>query len=248
MPVPNAHQAHDATLIAGHAAGDLAGADLVLANRLLASCEDCARLRADLRAIAAATRSLPAATAAAAAAAAAPRDFRISPADAERLRRGGVLRRLLRPFAGPSAALRPMAATFSGLGALGLAVVLLLPAFGGPAALSLAEGGFRAAQEAGAPAEPNVEPRPRDNLAGPTGGFEGFGGATAAPGERPASLDGEQTGSGPEGGSNGAQSGGTPASPVATVNGATLLLIGSIVLLGLGLTLFGLRVLARRLT
>ena len=240
MPVPNAHQAHDATLIAGYAAGDLVGTDLVLASRLLASCENCARLHADLRAIAAATRALPAATAA-------PRDFRISRAEADRLR-GGILRRLLRPFAASSAALRPMAATFSGLGALGLTLVLLLPAFGGPAALPLAEGGFRAAQDAAAPAEPNVDPRPGNVLAGPTPGYEGLGGATAAPGERPVSLDGEQTGSGPKGGTNGAPSGGTPASPVAMANGATLLLIGSLVLLGLGLALFGLRILARRLT
>src|SRR3972149_2569210 len=59
MPVPTSHAAHDAALIAGHAAGDLRGTQLLLVDRLLASCEDCARLHADLRTIAAATRAPP---------------------------------------------------------------------------------------------------------------------------------------------------------------------------------------------
>jgi hypothetical protein len=246
MPVPTPHETHDATLIAGHAAGDLAGTPRLLAERLLATCEDCTRLHADLRTIAAATRTLPVP-------AAATRDFRITRAQADRLRRGGVLSRLLRPFDSPSLALRPLAATFSGLGALGLALVLLLPAFGGPAALPAMERAELAARDARATAQPNVDAVPGGAVAGPTAGGEGYSAATAPPGERPASLDGSEAGGDDKGASNGASNGGSSggappavAAGGASANPATFVLIVSIALLALGLALIALRYLARR--
>jgi hypothetical protein len=62
-PTPGAHDQHDLELIAGHAAGDLSDAERNRADELLRSCTPCADLRRDLVAIAAATGTLPAQTA-----------------------------------------------------------------------------------------------------------------------------------------------------------------------------------------
>ena len=153
------HAQHDVMLIAGHAAGDLLDADRGLADTLLATCESCSDLRRDLVAIAAATRSMPALVAA--------RDFRLTPEQAERLSRGSWLRTLLRPFAAPRSAVRPMAAAFTTLGIAGLFVATMSPAlFGaaGPAAAPVGNavpgleaegssgGGFVGVPAAGGPA------------------------------------------------------------------------------------------------
>src|SRR5262245_63268823 len=82
---------------------------------LIGACTSCADLRRDLVAIAAATRALPTR-------AVAPRDFRLTPAQAASLRRGGWLGSLLRPFAAPRSAVRPMAMAFTSLGLAGLLV------------------------------------------------------------------------------------------------------------------------------
>src|SRR5512143_2621071 len=129
MNQPNLdHARHDRTLIAGHAAGDLVEADRSRAEALLASCAGCSDLHRDLLAIASATRSLPAPKAPA-------RDFRLTPAQAERLRRRSWLRAALRPFGTPRSVVRPMAAAFTSLGVAGLLVATALPALlGGGAA------------------------------------------------------------------------------------------------------------------
>ena len=59
-PIPAEHAQHDLELIAGHAAGDLSANDQTRADAQLTSCTSCADLRRDLVAIAAATRTLPA--------------------------------------------------------------------------------------------------------------------------------------------------------------------------------------------
>lgn len=225
------HTQHDETLIAGHAAGDLVGPQLLLANRLLAACEACATLHADLRAIAAATRALPAPALPA-------RDFTLGAERAERLRRGGLARRLLRPFAGPASGARPLAAAFSTLGAVGLAVVLLLPAFGGPAAVPALEyGTFRAAAgpAAGPTAAPDSAPVPGGAAGAPTGssGGEGY-------------VD-DLGGAGPrdQGSNDGTDK---VLAEDASVSPATLLLIGSAALLAMGLGLFAVRLIARRVS
>ena len=114
MPAPSDHAAHDPLLVAAHAAGDASGGDLARAAALLASCPDCARLHRDLRALPGALASAPAP--------ARPRDFRLSPLQAESLRRPSGWRRLLAPLSGARSAAGPVAAS---LAALGVAGVLL---------------------------------------------------------------------------------------------------------------------------
>ena len=91
------HDTHDLELIAGLAAGDLEGPEVARAEALLASCADCALLASDLQALGAAVRSVGSAFEGSALDSAAsdsgsvlaPRDFRLTVADAARLRRGG---------------------------------------------------------------------------------------------------------------------------------------------------------------
>jgi hypothetical protein len=106
------HPRHDLELIARVAAGDGTAADARAASTLREACADCRNLDADLRAVAVATRELRSA-----AVAAAPRDFRLTAADAARLRRRG-LGRLLEPrgWAGS----RGMGRLGGGLVAIGL--------------------------------------------------------------------------------------------------------------------------------
>jgi hypothetical protein len=79
------HARHDLELIARVAAGDGSAADARSAAALREACADCRSLDADLRALAAATRALRGAVAPAA-----PRDFRLTAADAARLRQRGL--------------------------------------------------------------------------------------------------------------------------------------------------------------
>ena len=145
------HAQHDLELIAGHAAGDLSDPDQTRADGLLRSCSSCADLRRDLVAIALATRSLPALPS--------PHDFKLSEAQAASLRRGGWIKSLLRPFAAPGSAVRPVAMAFTSLGLAGLLVTNILPAllggFGSAGALAPAAGpggGLTASTAAPAPA------------------------------------------------------------------------------------------------
>jgi hypothetical protein len=105
---------HDETLIARLAADDLTDPEAATATRLVADCPACAQLHADLHSIIAATAQLPAPHR--------TRDFRLTDADAARLRRTGW-RRLLGRFGDPRLAFtRPLA---TGLVTLGIAGLLL---------------------------------------------------------------------------------------------------------------------------
>jgi hypothetical protein len=126
--IPAEHAQHDLDLIAGHAADDLTDTQRIRADALLQSCTTCADLRRDLVAIASATRTLPALSA--------NRDFRLSADQAARLRRGGWIKSLLRPFAAPRSAARPMATAFTTLGLAGLLVANILPSLLGGATAS----------------------------------------------------------------------------------------------------------------
>ncbi|NJD27847.1 MAG: hypothetical protein FIA92_06070 [Chloroflexi bacterium] len=255
MPIRNDHDAHDAALIAAHAAGDLTGAGLILANRLLATCDDCAALHADLRAIAASTRALQPMPVLAAA----PRDFRLTPEQASRLRRGNLVRRLLRPFAAASSAVQPLAAAFSGLGAVGLAIVLLVPAFATPAGAPAEERNTLSAADSRATLAP--APVPGRAAAGPTAGsVDDYATAapnpraapnpTAAPDASAALAPAEQATGQPGEKDDGADEENAPRSAPGAASGGptttTLVLVGSTALLGIGLALFLLRALARR--
>jgi hypothetical protein len=72
------HDGHDPALVASLFDGDLAGPDLATAQLWVATCPACASLHADLLALSQATRAQPTP--------ARPRDFRLTPADAARLR------------------------------------------------------------------------------------------------------------------------------------------------------------------
>src|SRR6476659_8079596 len=96
-PMPHVnelHEQHDQILVVSFASGDLAAddRDRAVAQSLVESCTDCARLRDDVMAIARATRDLPPAVR--------TRDFQISPEQAAKLQPGGW-RRFVAAFAGP---------------------------------------------------------------------------------------------------------------------------------------------------
>lgn len=135
---PATHAAHDTVLVAAYAAGDATGAGLDHATALVAACPDCAVLHRDLRAIAAALPATPAPRR--------TRDFRLTPEQAASLR-PAAWRRLLVPFAGPRFAFA--APLGSGLAALGIVGVLLagpgVPMGGPTAAPQSAEEPFLAA-------------------------------------------------------------------------------------------------------
>jgi hypothetical protein len=122
MPhLPDHQTDHDPLLIAAYAAGDAEATELERAQSLVATCDDCAALHHDLRAISSAMPALPAATRG--------RDFRLTREQADELRPTGW-RRLLAPLAGPRFA---FAAPLGGsLAALGLAGILVAGAASTP--------------------------------------------------------------------------------------------------------------------
>ena len=132
------HDRHDVLLVAALAAGDLAGTDRDHATDLIETCAECATLNDDLVAIARATSTVPPPITSR------PRDFRLTPEQAARLRPSGW-RRFAGVLAGPRLAFtRPLGI---GLATIGLAGLLLMnvslgaslgssaaaPAVGGPA-------------------------------------------------------------------------------------------------------------------
>ena len=116
----DSHSSHDTWLVAQLAADDLAGPERAAAERLVALCDACAGLFADIRAIATATAALPVP--------ARTRDFRLTPADAARLR--SPWRRWAGSFAKPRFAfVQPLGAALAMLGLAGL-LIGVLPTLG----------------------------------------------------------------------------------------------------------------------
>lgn len=148
MPAPDvrvtSHDRHDTMLMAALAAGDLAGTDRDQAVALIQSCPDCATLHADLIAIARATATLPPPIAASGL------DLRLSPEQAERLRRTGW-RRFVPSVSARSAVTRPLGIGLATFGLIGLVVGNL--SLGGMTA-SAPTGG--AGSAAGAPVLPST--------------------------------------------------------------------------------------------
>ena len=117
------HARHDRYLVAALAADDVEPIVRVDAEALVASCRDCAELLADLRSIAVATAALPMVPR--------TRDFRISAADAARLRPRGW-RALLDALGGARASFsRPLATGLTTLGIVGLLVSTIPGALSG---------------------------------------------------------------------------------------------------------------------
>jgi hypothetical protein len=252
QPNPD-HPTHDLTLVAAHAAGDLAEADLPSIEAQLASCADCADLHRDLTLIAAATHSLPAPVAR-------TRDFQLSQEHADRLRRGSWLRAILRPFGATRSAVRPMAAAFTTLGIAGLLVAAALPnLLGGTASLAREQGstGTTGGMSVGATNAPVFGPEVPAPQAGgaspadvradarstgaphPTDLAVKAGSSTAT-----GSLDALAAGRTPTTGDSSAAPANVPGSSPSS--GWNLLVIGSGVLLAFGVALFGLRFAGRR--
>lgn len=248
------HAQHDATLIAGFAAGDLTAVERTRAQSLVDACTECSSLRDDLVAIASATHALPAARA--------PRDFRISAEQAARLRRTGWLGTLLAPFAGSRSAAKPLATAFTTLGLVGVFVAAAIPGMtGGAAYIGAPEaapgvGANPGAVASAAPAAPGAQFGPQATtgsdagygtkddvqasgvpLSGETAGGQSTGGqSTGGP-----ATGGESSGDGRDLGGNGGGRIDAPASPM------NALLLGSLAFLAVGLVLFGLRFAGRRL-
>jgi hypothetical protein len=124
--LPDDHRLHDRLLIARAVGEDLDPLDRVAADALLEACPGCRTLAAELGALRFAASELPAARR--------PRDFRLTQAQADRLR-GGALQRFLAPLGGPAFGfLQPLAGAAIAIG-LGLLVVTSIPlGLGGSAA------------------------------------------------------------------------------------------------------------------
>ncbi|HSO29002.1 MAG TPA: hypothetical protein VLS28_03810 [Candidatus Sulfomarinibacteraceae bacterium] len=174
---PEFHEAHDLEQVARAAAGDLAAGEVTAAHRLLAACDRCAALAADLRAIAAATRRLPSASAALPASSARPprpagpaRDFRLTEADAARLRRRGWpgIGRLGEILGSRSRGFGGALATFGLVGLLVAAGMPTLLGGAGGAGSALAPAGESLAQQQAASAAPaSVEAVPAGPIEAP---------------------------------------------------------------------------------
>lgn len=125
LPKPTLHAAHDLTLIAALAARtpDLTEPQMTAANEQLASCDACTALLADLVTLQTAlpTTSTPPR----------PRDFSLTPADAERLRRTGWRRFLGLIGSARDNVSRPLAVGFTSLGVAGLLLASASSLIGG---------------------------------------------------------------------------------------------------------------------
>lgn len=162
---PHSGSDHDESLIARLAAADLGVREAIAARTLVESCPACAELLSDLRDIARAARDLPAPRR--------PRDFRLTDADAARLR-PNPWRALLGRFAEPSFGfLRPLATGLVGLGFVGLLLAALPGPFGSAGVGTTAEFGRNAGGAPG-PVAPAIASPP----------------ASPAAGASPAALDG----------------------------------------------------------
>ena len=129
--IPASAAVEHAALIAALDAGDLAGIERERAATLAGACPGCASLLADLAILRAATATLPAAPR--------TRDYRLTDADAARLR-PSAWGRLVGWLGAPRSTVRPLA---GGLAALGIAGLLLTttPGFFGQAATTLSTTG-----------------------------------------------------------------------------------------------------------
>ena len=141
------HAQHDPFLIAQHAADDLHPSERPRATEMIDGCRECASLAGDLRAIASATTALPPIVA--------RRDFRLTDADAARLRRGAWRRRF-------GFLATPRFAFTQPLG-LGLATI-------GLAGLLISGGAFGAMSTGGAASAPGAEVQAPVPAAGGTAG------------------------------------------------------------------------------
>ena len=123
QPQTSAHATHDRLVIANLADRSVSETERTRAELQMAACRDCRQLHDDLVAISAATRLLPAPLR--------PREFTLSAADAERLRARGW-RRILAAFGSSRDVFsRPLAVGLTTLGLAGLLLATIPGAFTG---------------------------------------------------------------------------------------------------------------------
>lgn len=230
---PTQHADHDELRIVAYAAGDLEEAELATATELVSSCSACARLATDLRLIRAATASLPVPRR--------TRDFRLSEADAARLRPTGW-RRFLAPLASSRFAFtQPLAAALVTLGLAGLLVGTAPGLFSGAAS---SPAGGAAVERAAAPAS---EAMPSADARGEIGRYAPQALVpSAAPVPSAADAIPPAGGTAPMGDAKLGVS--FTASDAAPTGGLSPLVLGSVILLIGGVGLLLLRWSARRLT
>lgn len=156
---PDDHAAHDRQLVVAYACDDLPVAEQAEARALVARCRRCTALVNDIQTIAGALQREDVAPAR-------ERDFRLTAADADRLR-GSVVTRLLRRIASPHLrVLQPLAAAAMTFGILLMATTAVLPNFSGaagaaPVAQSADDAARNASGEAAGGAEASVAPAAR---------------------------------------------------------------------------------------
>ena len=182
------HTGHDPMLVAALAAGDLAGHDRDQAIALTTSCADCASLHDDIVAIARATAATPPPFTAP------QRDYRLTHADAARLR--PTVWRLVGAISTPrAAATRRAGLAFTTLGLVGLLVGNVQLSLGGSsAAAPQAVGGAPAAAPA-APSDATKELTSADQSSSGSARASGneaavLGAASGVPAHQPAASDG----------------------------------------------------------
>jgi hypothetical protein len=115
------HAGHDRQLIVAYACGDLGADEARDAGQLVEQCRRCAALGREIRLVPSLARHV--------AVPSRPRDFRLSAADAERLR-GSAVRRLLRRLGGPGLTpLQPLAGAALAIGLLLVVTTAAVPVF-----------------------------------------------------------------------------------------------------------------------
>jgi len=253
LPGASSHPSHDLTVLAALSDPDAAPADRAAAETLAGSCPTCAAIVADVQALRAALRDLPPAIAV-------PRDFRLTPDQAARLRRGSAWQRLLRPFgAGGIAGLRPLGAALTTLGLAGILLTAspLVPSAAAPRDASTGVFGASVGPGALAPASAPVAPPSsvtKQQGAGPNNG----GDTGAGQGDEASPSGGPQTvlpvaGSASQAATTAGGAGGmAPAGPTESFGGGlggglSPLTWLSLATLLAGLAILGLRLAARRL-
>ena len=255
------HDQHDQLLVVSLAAGDLTGADRDRATSQIADCAECARLNDDLLVIARATAALPAAVR--------PRDFQLSPEQAQRLRPAGW-RRFVAAFASPRVAMtRQLGVGLTTLGIAGLMLSVLgsvnlggmsagaAPAAGGPANESTTKDytdtGLGGAAPSAAAASSELTPVYAANQ--PSASAGDFGIPDASTTVRAPASDGSrgavtlQRPQATPGASQGPDlDADIPAEVSAEEPGVSLIVIASVILLAAGIALLLARRIARRIT
>ena len=231
-PAPD-HATHDPELVSAHLDGRLAPADLGRVEGWLAGCGACAVLHEDLQDLVVATRALPTPTR--------PRDFVLTPEDARRVRSGGW-RRIVAAFGSPRDTVsRPLALGLTTLGIAGLLIANIPTlSFGSAAGAAPAPQVEMAVPSAGPAFAPDeVNTAAGENPIDTTG--DGAGDPSAAAGiadTKSADPDQRET---------------ATDEMVSQVlvdessSGPSWLVVGSLVMLGVGLTLALFRWRARRL-